>query len=73
MTKLEKELLNALTIFTDCPDWRRFVHDMDCGDPGGHNDFPNTSLCVCEGPYNVKVIESALKAAGNPIKYEGTD
>lgn len=70
MTKLEKKLLTALIIFTDCPNWRRFVHDMDCTDTDGHMLDADARDCRCDGPYYVEIIESALKVAGSPIKHE---
>ena len=56
-----KKLLEALKIFIGCPEWRSFVHDVDCTDTHCHEDHPKDRSCTCDGPYNVEVIESVLK------------
>lgn len=65
----------ALTQFTDCHDWHRFLHDEDCLDPGTEeenedNDLepyrPDDSLCQCDGPYRISLVKKAMAKEVSP-------
>jgi len=66
MPKVYERLQNALREFTECPNWREFLHDMDCTSPSGHEDHPDDRLCKCDGPHRIEQVEQALSTEFSP-------
>lgn len=59
----------ALRLFTECPHWREFLHEIDCCSPSGHEDHPDGRLCKCDGPHNIETVEAALAIIERDSQY----
>ncbi len=63
---VNQRLQDALHQFAACPGWRAFLHDQDCTDPDNEGQHPDDSLCKCDGPHRVAMVEDALSTEFSP-------